>query len=49
MKKLFVVVVLIFVGVLSGCQKESRDTEPEVYREIKEDEYIKVNVSMDET
>lgn len=30
MKKLFVVVVLIFVGVLSGCQKESRDTEPEV-------------------
>lgn len=30
MKKLFGVVVLIFVGVLSGCQKESRDTEPEV-------------------
>lgn len=30
MKKLFVVVVLIFVGVLSGCKKESRDTEPEV-------------------
>ena len=30
MKKLFVAVVLIFVGVLSGCQKESRDTAPEV-------------------
>ena len=30
MKKLFVAVVLIFVGVLSGCPKESRDTAPEV-------------------
>ena len=50
MKKLFVAVVLIFVGVLSGCQKESRDAEPEVKEPVSAyiADYLKITSEKDQ-